>query len=111
MPASCFARVALILLATVVAGCNNSGPEIAPVHGRVTLNGQPLANADIQFQPDGAKRPSMARTDAQGGYELVYRRGQSGAIVGTHSVRIWVSPEVVRNPPVIAKQFDTESDL
>jgi hypothetical protein len=41
----------------------------------------------------------------------MYRRGRPGAIVGTHWVRIWVSNEVVRNPPIIAAEFDTRTKL
>ena len=100
-----------ILLLVALAGCGKGGPQIAPVHGRVTLDGQPLAKADVRFQPDGSQRPSSGRTDAEGRYELMYKRGQPGAIVGPHTVRIWVSPEVVRNPPIIAARFDTKSEL
>jgi hypothetical protein len=53
----------------------------------------------------------MGRTDADGRYELAYKRGQPGALVGPHLVRISVSPELMKNPPHIAKQFDTESEL
>ena len=111
MPATLRPTVVLILLLIVQAGCGKGGQQIAPVHGRVTLDGQPLPNADVQFQPDGSQRPSSGRTDAEGRYELMYKRGQSGAIVGPHTVRIWVSPEVVRNPPIIAARFDTKSEL
>lgn len=95
----------------LVAGCGKSGPELAPVSGRVTLNGQPLENADISFQPDNAKSPSAARTDKDGHYELGYKRGVLGGIVGQHTVRIKVSPEVVRNAPRIAPRFNTKSEL
>jgi hypothetical protein len=94
-----------------MAGCGKGGPQIAPVHGVVKLNGQPLPNAEIQFQPEGSQRVSMARTDAQGRYLLSYKRGQTGAIVGPHSVRIWVSSEVVKNPPIIAARYDTKTEL
>jgi hypothetical protein len=104
-------KIVLIVLPLAFSGCGESGPEIAPVHGQIKLEGQPLANADIQFQPLGSQRPSTARTDAEGRYELAYKRGQAGAMVGKHSVRIWVSPEVVQNPPIIAKEFDTASTL
>ena len=103
--------VVLILLLVALAGCGQSGPQIAPVHGHVKLDGQPLANADVQFQPEGSQRPSSGRTDAEGRYDLMYKRGQPGAMVGPHTVRIWVSPEVVRNPPIIAARFDTKSEL
>jgi hypothetical protein len=101
----------LVLPIIVFAGCGKDGPQIAPVHGRITLDGQPLASADISFQPTDAKRVSRGRTDADGRYELLYKRGQKGAIVGPHTVRIWVSPELMKNPPIIAARFDTKSEL
>jgi len=104
----CTIVVAFLIL---IAGCGKSGPQIAPVHGRIKLDGQPLAGADIRFQPDGPERPSVGRTDGEGHYTLMFKRGQPGAIVGPHTVRIWVSPEVVRNPPIIAARFDTKSEL
>jgi hypothetical protein len=107
----CCCRIVLLPLLVISAGCGQEGPEIAPVHGRVTLDGQPLALADVSFQPEGAKRPSSGRTDSEGRYELMYKRGQPGAIVGEHTVRISVSRELVTNPPIIAKEFDTESKL
>jgi len=103
--------VVLVLLLLIFTGCNKGGVPIAPVHGRVTLDGRPLASADVSFQPTDAKRASRGRTDADGRYELLYKRGQKGAIVGPHMVRIWVSPEVVRNPPIIAARFDTKTEL
>src|SRR6476646_8422363 len=99
MPATFRRPVVLILLLAAAAGCGKGGKQIAPVHGRVTLDGQPFVNADVTFQPDGAQRISTGRTDAEGRYELAYKRGQMGAIVGPHTARISVSKEVVRNPP------------
>jgi hypothetical protein len=101
----------IVPLLMVIAGCGQSGPQIAPVHGRVTLDGKPLAEADIRFQPDGQERPSIGHTGHDGRYELIYKRGQAGAVVGKHTVRIWVSKEVVRNPPVIAARFNSKSEL
>jgi hypothetical protein len=63
------------------------------------------------FQPDGARRLSVGRTNADGRYELAYKRGEPGAIVGQHTVRIYVSPELVRNPPRIPARYDTQSEL
>jgi hypothetical protein len=100
------------LLTALLVGCSNtSGPQVAPVHGRVTLNGKPLPLADVHFMPESGGRESTGRTDADGHYELAYKRGQSGAILGTHTVRIWVSPEGTKNPPIIAPEFDTNSQL
>ncbi len=106
-----FRRAILIPLLGMIAGCGSSGQQIAPVHGQITLDHQPLANAEVMFQPDGSQRASVATTDAEGRYELLYKRGQAGAIVGHHSVSVLVSPEVVQNPPKIAARFNTNTQL
>ena len=102
--------LAWLLLAAAI-GCGEGGPQVAPVTGRVTLDGQPLEHADVAFQPDGSQRPSIGRTDADGRYTLAYKRGQPGAIVGEHTVRINVSPELVAKPPRIPARYDTQSEL
>ncbi|WP_245764647.1 carboxypeptidase-like regulatory domain-containing protein [Planctomicrobium piriforme] len=55
--------------------------------GVVTLDGQPLANADLLFQP-AAGRPSTGQTDESGRYSLTYSAKATGAKVGDHQVRI-----------------------
>jgi hypothetical protein len=94
-----------------LAGCGGGGPQVAPVTGRVTLDGRPLELADVTFQPDGSQRPSVGRTDADGRYALAYKRGQSGAIVGNHSVRIHISTDLVAKPPHIPACYDAQSEL
>ena len=84
--------VLLVALLVVVPGCG--GPKFAAVSGRVTLNGKPLANATVSFQPiatEGSSNPgpgSAAKTDANGAYTLETSTGQSGAVVGQHRVII-----------------------
>src|SRR3954470_1390534 len=111
MSATSFGLGFLVVLLAGAVGCNNGGPQIAPVHGRVTLDGRPLENADITFQPDGAQRSSVGRTDSQGHYELAYKRGQMGAIVGPNTVRVEVSKELVKNPPPIPDRYAAKSEL
>ena len=101
----------LLLLGLLVSGCRKSGPEVAPVSGRVTLAGKPLEKADVVFQPDNGKPPASGRTDAEGRYELAYKRGVMGGPVGQNTVQIRVSRELVRNPPKIAAKFNTQSEL
>jgi hypothetical protein len=110
MPAKRCPRFTQLLL-TVFAGCGQNGADVAPVSGRVTLDGRPLASADVAFQPDGAQRASSGRTDADGRYQLMFKRGQPGALVGEHTVRISISRELVRNPPHIPARYDTQSEL
>lgn len=82
----------LLLLGT--AGCAREY-RLAPVAGTVTLNGQPLAGADVHFQPIGSKENpnpgpgSHGKTDAQGHYSLRVDEHQAGAVVGKHRVMIF----------------------
>jgi hypothetical protein len=88
-------RICLIFLAGLtIAGCN-SGGKIVPVSGVVKLEGKPLANAHISFQPEAPKGSQLAGTgsygvtDANGSYVLkMVDTDQPGAVVGTHRVEI-----------------------
>jgi hypothetical protein len=75
-------------------------PPLAPVHGRVTVGGKPLANVHVYFTPIGVRdeetirpRDSMATTDAEGNYELLYfaEEGIYGAVIGKN--RVWLSTD------------------
>ncbi|MEQ8634245.1 hypothetical protein [Gimesia maris] len=71
-------------------GCS-SGPDDVPetgtVTGTVTLDGAPLEEALVQFQPESG-RISSGTTDAEGKYELDYTGTLKGAKIGTHKVSI-----------------------
>ena len=72
----------------LLAGCG-SGNDRAAVRGKVTLNGRPLADAIVQFQPVAPNgSPSAAKTDAQGRYELMSTFSTPGAIPDEHLVTI-----------------------
>ncbi len=66
--------VPLVLL----AGCSQSGHELAPVNGRITLDGQPVVSAMVMFQPESKGSPSYGSTDQDGRYQLGYSRTQQG---------------------------------
>ena len=91
MPSFHFARaasfLALVMLAILSAGCGPSGPKIAYVTGKVTMDGKPLANATVVFIPENG-RPAGASTDANGNYVLNFSQGRRGAIPGNNSIRI-----------------------
>jgi len=85
----------LILLGSLlVAGCSQSGPAVAPVSGRVTLDGKALPGVSVTFQPSGQGTTpgtgSFGRTDADGRYtlQLISPNGKAskGAVVGKHTV-------------------------
>lgn len=101
---SVFSRSAIQLLAlslvfSSLAGCggqDSDTPETAPVTGVVKLDGQPLPDATVVFEPE-AGRPSQADTDAEGKYSLRYTKDLYGAKIGKHTVRITTGKQVT-NP-------------
>jgi hypothetical protein len=78
-----------LLLAILTAGCNQSGLDLAPVTGVVTLNGQPVSEAGIMFQPVDAAigPPAYGATDENGHFELA-TVNRPGAAIGEHRVAI-----------------------
>ena len=104
-------RLWLTLLICVAAGCGKSGPEVAPVKGRVTLDSRPLEMVDIVFQPEDGKPPATSRTDTDGHYELLYKRGVVGAPVGQHTVRIDFTSGIVKNPLNVPDRYNKQSEL
>jgi len=104
------------LLLLLAAGCSN-GPELAPVSGRVTLDGQPLEAAEVSFEPE-IGRASHGHADQNGDYELRYTREEVGALVGPHTVRILSATELtlpngqfVLRPQVVPPRYNTQSEL
>jgi hypothetical protein len=84
--------LSLALFAILVTGCG-SGNSVAPVTGTVTLDGQPVADIELIFEPqqvDGGSANvgpySMGTTDSSGKFTLETRNGEAGAIVAKHQV-------------------------
>lgn len=80
----------LPLLAVVgFVGCFSNKPdlEFGDVHGTITLNGEPLKNAKVRFQPPTG-RPSFGATDEAGEYSLYFQGEPWGALVGVNNVAI-----------------------
>jgi len=87
----------LVALTGAIVGCDQGDlPDLAPVNGNVTLDGQPLANKDIVFVPEKG-RSSQGRTDENGNYELNYTAQIKGAIIGHHTVTITTPPPMDGN--------------
>jgi len=94
------------LILICLAGCNKPDhPEVGRVHGVVTLDGQPLANATVMFQPlEG--RASIGTTDEAGRYSLTYLDGVPGAKVGKHKVIIRTEvPGEDGQPPIVKEKL------
>ena len=71
-----------------LAGCGSSDLPLASVSGRVTLDGQPLPKAFVEFQPIAEGSPSYGITDEEGRYELRFSRRHAGVLAGQHKVRV-----------------------
>src|SRR5207237_2656565 len=95
-PRSMRAHILLVCVVCLALGCGQSR-NTATVSGRVTLDGVPLADARVNFQPMGdAKEPgigSFGKTNANGEYSLtlIDEKGE-GAIIGMHRVMIKAVP-------------------
>ena len=80
--------LATVMLCLLPAGCG-SDDDLATVKGKVTLNGQPLQDATVEFQPTAAgAAPSAGKTDTKGRYKLMYSFDVPGAVSGEHVVSI-----------------------
>lgn len=80
-----------LALGLFIAGCSNQ-PELVPVTGKVTMNGKPLGNVKVDFQPDPDKgttgQGSTGTTDADGNFKLLFQTDKPGVILGHHRVII-----------------------
>lgn len=103
-------KARLVVLAALLCGVSGcGGSRFAPVSGRVTLDGEPVADAVVMFlpmAPEGqveAPGPgSMAVTDERGEFTLkVPSVGAAGAVVGEH--RVAVAPNTPDGPAKRAK--------
>jgi hypothetical protein len=107
-----FGIVAPALL--VCLGCG--GGDVGYVEGTVTMDGAPLPDAIVTFQPEGG-RPSSGRTDENGYYELIYTRGKKGAIPGKHTVTISTLQEGDPDaggesvPEKVPAKYNTDTEL
>ncbi|HEY1600259.1 MAG TPA: hypothetical protein VGG64_11685 [Pirellulales bacterium] len=76
-------------------GC---GPTHTPMHGQVTLDGQPLDEAAILFVPLDKGRKKTGAGVVQGSYEL---KAEDGLLPGKYRV------EVADNPPLTGSHDTT----
>ena len=65
-----------VLFGGLAGGCSSDGPPLAPVRGRVTLDGKPLAGKTVKFVPEPGTpgQGAGATTDADGNYTLLAAR-------------------------------------
>jgi hypothetical protein len=94
----------------LIAGCSKSGTEVAPVSGRVTVDGKPVEYLVVTFQSEG-KSSGIGNTFKDGHYELIYKRGVMGAAVGPNRVTIALDTELAHRPNMVPARYNTQTEL
>jgi hypothetical protein len=102
--------IGLIVALIASVGCGKSQSQVAPVHGRVTLDGQPLKFTSVVFRAPGMS-PSGGTTDENGNYELIYKRGVKGAPIGKNQVSILQDTQRVPGPQRVPARYNEKSEL
>ena len=98
-----------LLVLCLFAGC--SGEQFGDVTGKVTLDGEPLVGATVEFQPEDGS-PAYGVTDERGNYKLLFSSDQQGAALGKHQVRIFSFNEGrPREKERVPVKYNRQSDL
>jgi len=105
-----------VLLATVV-GCGSLGSNFKEVTGSITLDGEPLEEAKVEFYPkaEGASS-AFAYIDARGRFELVFAGTKKGTQPGLYAVsisKVEDAPEGEREtlPPIYNVRTKLSADV
>ncbi len=98
-PLSILARIGLLLLACLaISACGKSGPalgELAPVSGKVTVDGNPVTSGNVSLIPidkstESGGGFSAGEIDSSGGY-VIHTAGKKGAPIGRYKATISAS--------------------
>lgn len=85
-------RVAWAVVVVCCGGLVGCGPgyKVAPVSGKVTVKGKPLAEAVVQFIPESGTKGSggVGQSDADGHYALKGPKGELGVAPGEYKIRV-----------------------
>lgn len=85
----------VLIILGLLAGCGGDR-GLAPVTGRVLLDGKPLEGAAVLFEPEAGGVPATGVTDAGGKFTLATTGRGAGASLGKNGVA--VSKQVVAEP-------------
>jgi hypothetical protein len=108
--------IGLSALATACLGCGGNSPDIAPVSGKVLVDGQPLTEGMVRTLPKSG-RGAKGMIQPDGTFALGTLSQDDGATVGTHKVGIVAyeggippGPEATPGKRLIPKRyFDPDS--
>ncbi len=75
-------------MSVAIAGCGDSKPATFPVTGVVTLDGKPVADAQITFVGEPPENSAATVTDAEGKYALATFSAGDGARPGHYKIMV-----------------------
>ncbi|TVQ01253.1 MAG: hypothetical protein EA381_05605 [Planctomycetaceae bacterium] len=104
----------LLVIPVAFVGCGGGDlPTTVPVTGTVTLDGNPVDGATVNFMSDTENRLASGKTDASGKFTLqtiVGSQTAPGAVVGGHGVAVLKSEsggQMTEDPKAIMEQMTT----
>ena len=83
-----------VAVLAAITGCQRSPYELAPVHGTITIDGQPFTHGKVMFAPVARAdnlnpgKPAFGQLQDNGSFVLSTYDTGDGAVVGEHSVTI-----------------------
>lgn len=100
--------IALCVLVVAIVGCG--GPKRVPLHGKVTLNGQPVPQGFLLFMPTQETQGPVGNATIQAGEYRVEK--ENGVVPGTYKVSVSIAPEFavqVQGGPPVASNADRKT--
>jgi hypothetical protein len=94
-----YSRFQWLVFFVALPGCKPSSLELAPVHGKITIDSKPLFQGKVMFGPvakgDNVNpgKPAWGNIQSDGTFRLTTYKNDDGAVVGEHWVTIMNSDE------------------
>lgn len=86
--------LSLVAMGVMLAGCSRPDYELAPVKGKVTLEGQPLTSGKVMFAPAAqagshkAGKPGFGNIQPDGSFAISTYAENDGAVVAEHTITV-----------------------
>ena len=79
-----------VALCLITAACDDGRPPMAPVTGRVTMDGAAVEGATVLFYAadGGSSRPGAGTTDGDGEFRVTTWTPGDGGLIGSHRVTV-----------------------
>jgi hypothetical protein len=81
-------RSCLLLIAALLPGCGDRGPQPVPVSGTVLIDGTPLHGGTVRVVPENG-RAATGQIQPDGRFSLTTFQADDGCYPGTHAVEVF----------------------